>query len=337
MSTRSFRRPPVLADVARAAGVSVPTVSRVLSGSAPVSADKRRQVLRAIDELGYRPNAAAQALVTGRRSIVSVLTADTTRYGYAETIRGIEEAARAVGLVVAITVLDADDEESIEAAVDLALGQPLAGAIALEFDSRGSRALTILPKSLPVAAVSSEAEGRRVPRALFDDRAGGRDATNYLLGLGHRTVHHVAVPGSGRPSGRTLGWREALEAAGAPVPEPLMSDWTARSGYQAGVHLARRRDVTAVLCGNDEIAFGVIKGLQAEGLRVPEDVSVVGFDDHPLAEMWTPPLTTMGQDFAELGRMAVGFLLGRLAGGAYRAPSSTLKLVVRGSTAPPQP
>jgi DNA-binding LacI/PurR family transcriptional regulator len=172
VSPRSARRPPVLADVARAAGVSVPTVSRVLSGSTPVSADKRRQVLRAIEELGYRPNAAAQALVTGRRSIISVLTSDTTRYGYAATIRGIEEAARAVGLVVAITVLDADDEESIEAAVDLALGQPLAGAITLEFDIRCVRALSMLPKSLPVAAVSSAAEGRRVVGADYYVRAG---------------------------------------------------------------------------------------------------------------------------------------------------------------------
>jgi DNA-binding LacI/PurR family transcriptional regulator len=322
--------------VARAAGVSVPTVSRVLSGSTPVSADKRRQVLRAIQELGYHPNAAARALVTGRHSIVSVLTSDTTQYGYASTIRGIEEAARGVGLVVAVTVLDGDDEESVRNAVSLALGQPLAGAIVLEFDSQGSRALAALPESLAVAAVSSTDEGRRVPRALFDDRKGGWDATTYLLGLGHRTVHHVSIPGSGRPSGRMLGWREALEAAGAPVPELIESDWSPRSGYAAGLRLARRRDVTAVLCGNDEVAFGVIKALQSTGLRVPEDVSVVGFDDHPLAELWTPSLTTMGQDFAELGRMAVGFLLGKLAGEPFRAPRSTLRLVVRDSTAPPR-
>jgi DNA-binding LacI/PurR family transcriptional regulator len=315
----------------------VPTVSRVLSGSAPVSSDKRRQVLRAIQELGYHPNAAARALVTGRRSIVSVLTGDTTRYGYASTIRGIEEAARAVGLVVAVTVLDGDDDRSTQAAVDLALGQPLAGAIVLEFDIQGSRALAALPDTLPIAAVSSTDQGRRVPRALFDDHKGGRDATDYLLGLGHRTVHHVAVPGSGRPSGRLIGWREALEAAGAPVPEVIQSDWTPRSGYEAGLGLAGRRDVTAVLCGNDEIAFGVIKALQVKGLRVPEDISVMGFDDHPLAEIWTPALTTMGQDFAELGRMAVDFLLGQLAGEPFRAPRSDLRLVVRDSTAPPRP
>jgi DNA-binding LacI/PurR family transcriptional regulator len=335
VNSRPVKRAPVLADVARAAGVSVPTVSRVLSGSTPVSADKVRLVMQAIQDLGYHPNAAARALVTGQRSIISVLTGDTTRYGYASTIQGIEEAARAAGLVVAITVIDRADEDSVRAAVDLALTQPLAGAIVLEFDIQGSRALAALPDSLAVAAVSSGGGNTRVPQALFDDREGGRTATNYLLSLGHATVHHVAVPGSGRPSGRMLGWREALRAAGATVPRPLETDWSAGSGYEAGTELAQRRNVTAVLCGNDEVAFGVIKGLQDNGKRVPQDVSVVGFDDHPLAQLWTPALTTMAQDFAGLGRTAFGFLMGRLTGEPFRAPSSDLHLVVRNSTAPP--
>lgn len=254
---------------------------------------------------------------------------------YASAIRGIEEAARAVGLVVALTLLDGDDEESARVAVDLALGQPLAGVIVLEFDIQGGRALAALPETIPAAAVSSAGQGRSIPRALFDDHAGARDATNYLLGLGHRTVHHVGIPASGRPSGRLLGWREALEAAGAPVPEIVESDETPGSGLQAGAYLARRGDVTAVLCGNDEVAFGVIRAFQDEGLRVPEDVSVVGFDDHPLAEIWTPSLTTMRQDFAELGRMAVDFLLGRLAGVPVEATHSTPRLVIRESAAPP--
>jgi DNA-binding LacI/PurR family transcriptional regulator len=328
-------RPPVLADVARAAGVSMPTVSRVLSGSVPVSDDKRRLVMQAIETLNYRPNAAARALVTGQRSIISVLTGDTTRYGYATTIQGIEEAVRAAGLVVAITVVGGGDEESARAAVSLALTQPLAGAIALEFDIAGSRALDALPETLPVAAVSSTSTDRRVPTALFDDRKGGRDATRYLLDLGHHTVHHVAVPGSGRPSGRTLGWRETLKEAGVPAPRPLLTDWTSRSGYAAGTRLADRRDVTAVLCGNDEVAFGVVKGLQDRGLRVPEDVSVVGFDDHPLAELWTPALTTMGQDFAGLGRTAVGFLIAQVTGEPFQAPSCDLRLIVRESAGAP--
>jgi DNA-binding LacI/PurR family transcriptional regulator len=336
VNSRPIKRPPVLADVARAAGVSVPTVSRVLSGSTPVSADKVRLVLQAIQDLGYHPNAAARALVTGQRSIIGVLTGDTTRYGYASTIQGIEEAGRAAGLVVAITVIDQPDEASVRAAVDLALAQPLAGVIVLEFDIQGSLALSALPDSLAVAAVSSGGGGSPVPRAVFDDHEGGRRITEYLLSLGHKTVHHVAVPGSGRPSGRLLGWRKALKAAGAKVPRPLASDWTARSGYEAGLRLADRDDVTAVLCGNDEVAFGVIKGLQDRGRRVPQDVSVAGFDDHPLAELWTPALTTMSQDFTELGRTAVGFLIGRLTGRPYQAPNSTLRLVIRESTAAPR-
>lgn len=304
----------MIADVARAAGVSVPTVSRVLNGTAAVSEHKRALVLGAVEELGYRPNGAARALVTGRPSMVSVVTSNTTRFGNATTIQGIEEAARRVGLIVAITVVDSEEPASVAAVVDLVLAQPVAGVIVIEFDRPATRVLEALPVSVPVAAVSSWTDGRAVPRALFGDRPGGRDATKYLLGLGHRTVHHVAIPALGRVSGRSLGWRSALKSAGAAVPKVLEAGWTPQSGFDAGVALAADPDCTAVLCGNDELAFGVIRALQLHGRRVPDDVSVVGFDDHPLAAFCTPPLTTVGQDFGQLGRAALGLLLARLGG-----------------------
>lgn len=326
----------MLADVARVAEVSVPTVSRVLKGSPPVSQRKRDRVLAAVQELGYRPNGAARMLVTGRRTIVSVITSNTTRFGYATSIQGIEEAARTAGLLVAITVIDPGGDAEVAAVVDLVLGQPVAGVIVLDFDPQGTRAIEALPEGLPIAAVGSSDVGRTIPRALFDDRLGGREATQYLLGLGHATVHHVSVPGSGRPSGRTLGWRSALESAGAVVPDTLEADWTSQSGYEAGLVLARTPDVTAVLCGNDEIAFGVVKALQVSGLRIPEDVSVVGFDDHPLAALWTPPLTTMGQDFVELGRTAMAFIVEQLEEGpGPQVNPSSIHLIERESSGPP--
>jgi len=338
----SHKRPPVLADVARAAGVSVPTVSRVLTGSTPVSEKTRFLVKAAINELGYRPNEAARALVRGRQSMVGVITGNTTRFGYAGTIQGIEEAAQAAGFLVAITVVVSDRPADVEAAVNLMLGQPLAGVIVLDFDAQGRQALLALPETVPIAAVTSSPEGRPVRRVLFDDRKGGREATEYLLGLGHRTVHHVEVPGSGRPSGRMVGWREALVAAGAWVPEVVMTDWTSQSGYEAGLILARTPGVTAVLCGNDEIAFGVMKALQVSGLRVPDDVSVVGFDDHPHAALWSPRLTTMAQDFVQLGASVFEQLLGdrvvadRVAPIAPAPAAPPPHLVIRESTAPPR-
>lgn len=316
----------------------MPTVSRVLNGTLPVSDRKRELVLRAVRELGYRPNGAARALVTGRPSMITVMTGNTTRYGYAMTIQGIEEAARAAGFLVAITVIDSDAGQAVAAAVDLVLRQPVAGVIVLDFDEQGGRAIAALPDTVALAAVSSTTSGPAIPRVLFDDRRGGWDATRHLLDLGHRTVHHVALPESGRPNGRTVGWREALEAAGAVVPDPLTTDWTVRSGYRAGQALAAMRDVTAVLCGNDEIAFAVMKGLQEAGRAIPDDISVVGFDDHPHAALWTPALTTMGQDFAELGRGSVALLLSAIDEAAPSPPAagSPLRLVIRASTAAPR-
>lgn len=332
------RRAPVISDVARAAGVSVPTVSRVLNGTLPVSEHKRQLVLRAVRELGYRPNGAARALVTGRPSMITVIAGNTTRYGYAMTIQGVEEAARAAGFLVGITVVDHGDADTVSAAVNLVLGQPVAGVIVLDFDQQGGRAIAALPDTVALAAVSSTTEGRAIPRVLFDDRRGGRDATRHLLGLGHRTVHHVALPDSGRPIGRSLGWQQALTAAGAAVPDPLPTDWTVDSGYQAGRTLAATPGVTAVLCGNDEIAFAVMKALQDAGRRIPDDISVVGFDDHPHAALWSPALTTVGQDFAGLGHRAVALLLAELRDATPPAPPgrTDVRLVVRASTAAPR-
>ena len=326
-------RRPVIADVAREAGVSVPTVSRVLTGSTPVSEPTRRRVLDAIETLQFLPNQSARALVRGTRSIVGVVAGNTTRYGYATTIGGIEEAARRADLGVSITVVDSDDPESVSASVSLMLRQSILGAIVLEFDRQGTLALEALPSSVPVVAVSTTLEGRPVRRVLFDDRHGGRVATEYLLGLGHATVHHV-VSSSGRAlSGRELGWRDALVAAGHPIPPTFAAaDWTPRAGYEAGRELVRDPSITAVLCANDEIAFGVMRAASDAGVRVPEDLMVVGFDDHPLSEFWSPSLTTMAQDFAELGSEAVRSLLGDDP--AVRGPrEGNLELLIRDSTA----
>nr|WP_269326924.1 substrate-binding domain-containing protein [Kineosporia mesophila] len=270
--------------------------------------------------------------------MVSVLTSDTMRYGYASTIQGVEEAARAAGRVAAITVVGSSSAQELRQAVDLALSQPVAGVIILEFDESGALAIQQIPRSVPLAVVSP-APHVDVPHVLFDDRSGGAEATRYLLGLGHRTVHHVSAPSTGHTSGRLLGWQDALREAGVVAPEVVPADWSPASGYEAGLRLAGQDGVTAVFCGNDEIAFGVIRALQASGLRVPEDISVVGFDDHPLAPLWTPSLTTISQDFVQLGRAAVRLLLDTQEpaedAGPLAGEGPVPHLVVRESSAPP--
>ncbi|PVU84029.1 LacI family transcriptional regulator [Cellulomonas sp. WB94] len=328
-----------MADVARVAGVSLPTVSRVLTGAVSVSPDKRARVLAAIEQLGYRPNAAARALVSGRRSLIAVLAGNTSLYGYARTISGIAGAARQAGYTVVIMVVESADPAVVDEALDLVLGQPVAGVIVLEFNDVGRAVVERLPQGIPV--VSAGGRVRRdgqVRSVLIDEYAGGRAVTEYLLGLGHATVHHVAIPVLGGAPGRTEGWRDALAAAGAPVPEILRATWEPASGYRLGLELLGRLDVTAVFCGNDDLAIGVLRAFVENGVAVPQDVSVVGFDDQPFGAFWSPPLTTASQDFDDLGARAFASLQHDLDPAAAEDASSavvaTPTLVVRESAGP---
>ncbi|HZU94289.1 MAG TPA: LacI family DNA-binding transcriptional regulator [Microbacterium sp.] len=324
-----------ITDVAERAGVSVPTVSRVLTGAAKVSPAKREAVEAAIIELNYRPSGAARVLASRRPMVISVIAGDTSRYGYAETIRGVEEAARTGGYTVMITVVESTDPDEVERAIDAALSQPLAGVVVLKFDPPGVVALQRIPPELPVVALSGVRDAS-VPQALLDEARAAEEVTEFLLSLGHRTVQHVRVPPSRKEDGRTTGWRKALRRAGATIPQPLDATWEARSGVAIGEALAADDTVTAVFCGNDETAMGVIRGIVVAGKRVPEDISVIGFDDHPLAELWSPPLTTVRQDFAGMGRRGFDLLLAEIEGRETRRLSSERpRMILRESTAPP--
>jgi DNA-binding LacI/PurR family transcriptional regulator len=337
MAAKKAPRPAVIADVAKLAGVSVPTVSRVLTGAARVRPEKERLVLDAIAKLNYRPSATARALASRQSHTIAIVAGNTSQYGYAETIRGIEEEARADGFTVTITVVETTDPEEVERAVALVLDQSPAGVVVLKFDPPGVAVLESLPRDLPVVAVSG-VRSRDVPQAVLDESRAAETLTEHLLALGHRTVHHVRVPPSRREDGRTTGWRRALKRAGIEQPVLFEATWSPESGRTIGREIARDPEITAVFCGNDEIAMGVIKGLRDAGVRVPEDVSVVGFDDHPLASMWSPALTTVRQDFGGLGARAFELLRGAMSGEVARRTSSALpELIVRESTAAPCP
>jgi DNA-binding LacI/PurR family transcriptional regulator len=330
-------RRPVIADVARFAGVSVPTVSRVLTGSVPVSEARRARVMAAIEELGFHPNAAARALVSGRRSMIGIIAPNTTRFGYARTLQGVEEAARAAGYVVVIVVVESEEPAEIQAAIGLLLGQAVAGIVVIEFDPVAVAVAKALPAAIPaVVAGSARKRNSPLPRAFVHDQTLAAEATRYLLSLGHKTVHHLAIPAATGRTGRAMGWRAALVAAGVPVPEQVDASWDPASGYEAGRRFVDDPDVTAVLCGNDELAIGLMRALSEAGRSVPGDVSVVGFDDQSFAAMWVPSLTTVAQDFDELGRRAFALLETRIRTGRSAQTSSVSpRLVIRESTAPP--
>jgi DNA-binding LacI/PurR family transcriptional regulator len=326
-------RAVVMADVARLAGVSQQTVSRVLNDSPHVRPDTRERVREAIRKLEYRPNRLARALVTGRSRTLGVLSFDTTLYGPASTLFAIERAAHDAGYFVSIASLRSLDAESVRTAVERLREQGVDGVLAIAPQVSAAAGLLQAPADVPIVATEAGSPGS-VPLVAVDQQAGARLATEHLLGLGHRTVWHVAGPPDWlEATDRISGWRAALEAAGAVAPPPLPGDWSARSGYALAEMIG---DATAVFAANDQMALGLLRALHELGRRVPEDVSIAGFDDIPEAAYFTPPLTTVRQRFDEVGARALRLLLDRIEGGARGADTVAPELVVRASTAPPR-
>lgn len=328
---------PVMADVARLAGVSHQTVSRVLNGHPNVRPQTKEDVLAAIRQLGYRPNAAARSLVTGRTHALGVISFDTTLYGPASMLYGIERAAHS-GYSVTITSLPAFDRRSMQEAVDRFLGQGVEGIIVIASEMPALEALTGVAADVPLVAVGC---GTRAPldSVAIDNIAGAFQATRYLLDLGHPTVHYVGGPDSTLDAReRAEGWGRALRETGTTEPEIVRGDWSARSGYEIGHELARMPEVSAVFCANDQMALGLLRALGEHGRQVPADVSVVGFDDIPESAFFLPPLTTVRQDFGELGKQALRLLVDRICG--RPAPGARLpvtpELIVRSSAGRPR-
>lgn len=330
------RRPPVMADVAELAGVSHQTVSRVLHDSPNVRRDTREKVLAAIRQLDYRPNSLARALVTGHSKALGVVSFDTTLYGPASTLFGIEQAAHDTGYAVSVSSLRALSRATVLAGIQQLWDQGVEGVVVIAPLQAGVDALRHVRSDFPVVAVQAGPD-TSIPVATVDQRAGAVAATRHLLSLGHKTVWHLAGPLDWKESEERIeGWRSVLEAAGAPIPALLRGDWTPRSGYELGQDLLRIPKLTAVFVANDQMALGFLRRLHEAGREIPRDLSVVGFDDIPEAAYFTPPLTTVRQDFAELGRRCLHALLGRIEGkeGPMRVVVEP-ELVVRDSTGAP--
>ena len=327
-------RRPVMADVAQAAGVSHQTVSRVINGSDSVRPQTRERVLAAMRELGYRPNSLARALVTGRSRTLGVVSFDTTLFGPASTLFGIERAAHAQGYFVSIVSVTSLDRDLVLGAVDQLHGQGVDGVLLITPQERAAEAFAHLPRELPVVAVEAGPE-ETVAVVTVDQVAGAQAATRHLLELGHRTVWHLAGPPDWLEARQRIeGWTTALAQAGADAPPLLSGDWSARSGYELGQRLATVREVTAIFAAHDQMALGVLRALHESGRSVPGEVSVVGFDDMEEAASFWPPLTTVRQFFGEVGRRSVEALLHEVESGDRRAPSLVAtELVVRDSTA----
>ncbi|PRX49400.1 LacI family transcriptional regulator [Prauserella shujinwangii] len=330
----SARRPAVMADVARLAGVSHQTVSRVLNRHPSVSPATRTRVLAAIDELDYRPNSAARALVTKRSKVIGVVSFDSTLFGPASTLYGIEQAARRAGYFVSVTSVKDLDGDDVQDALERLTRQSVEGVVIIAPQQATVDALRDAPAGLPLVVVEG-GDGGGHPVVCVDQAEGARLATRHLLNQGAPTVWHIAGPADWlEAQNRVRGWRAELRSAGAEEPELLRGDWSPASGYANGQLLAERSDVRAVFVANDQMALGVLRAFHERGVRVPTDVLVAGFDDIPESAYFTPPLTTVRQDFDAVGRRSIDLLLHQIA--STSDPDATAvvppELVIRQST-----
>jgi DNA-binding LacI/PurR family transcriptional regulator len=321
-------------DVARLAGVSHQTVSRVLNGHPKVSEETRRRVRAAITELHYRPNGAARALVTGRADVIGVVTTRATAYGTSATVAAFERAAAEADLGVHLTSVPDPDATSLRRAADRLLEQGIAGLAVLAPVSCARGVFGDVIGRIPLVALGGSA-GSNLPVVGADQVGGAREATRHLLAAGHRTVWHVGGPGGWLDSrDRAQGWRLALCEAGAVEPPVVTaSDWSSGSGYAAGLVLRHRPDVTAVFAASDHLALGVLRALHECDVDAPGRVAVVGFDDVPEAAHFCPPLTTVRPDFEAIGREAMRLLLAQVRSGSRSVGGRMIRpqLVVRAS------
>ncbi|MET9773226.1 LacI family DNA-binding transcriptional regulator [Streptomyces sp. NPDC006367] len=331
---------PRSADVARLAGVSQKTVSRVLNGERYVSADVRRRVLEAAAALGYRRNNAARALASGRTCSLGVVTLGTALYGPASLLMGIERAVRDSGYALRVVNTVEGDPAGIAGAVHTLLDQGVDGIVISEPIDEGEMPMRVEVPTLVFGAPAPFTAPSLVTAGSVADTM-ARVATEHLLELGHLTVHHVAGPQRWYAArDRLAGWRAALDAHGREEPPIVEGDWSAASGYEAGRVLAADPRVTAVFAANDDMAIGLIRAMTEAGRQVPRDVSVVGFDDSPVAGFVTPPLTTVRQPFDTVAQDGLKRLVH-----AIESPDAaplpvcdpSVDLVVRASTAPPAP
>jgi len=323
-------------DVARLAGVSQQTVSRVVNKHGNVSADVRERVESAIKRLRYRRNPSARALATSRSHNLGIVSFGLAQYGPSVALTGIIEEARRSGYATNLVTLGDVDRVHMRAALDHLLADTVDGIIILAPIEAALHAIEGIDTHVPLVAFEPGAE-EHTTNVGTDEVLGAALATRHLLSLGHETVHQVSGPNGWLGSrARLKGWADELAKAGIQVPEPIAGEWSTKSGYEAGLIVAADVSITAVFVANDQMALGVVSALQACQLGVPDDISVIGFDDVPESLYYIPALTTLRVDFSEVGRLAVDRILGLMNGeAATPIPRVVPELVVRSSTGPP--
>ncbi len=338
MDPRRNKQAVTIYDIALRAGVSTATVSRVLRGGRRVSAPRRAAVVEAARTLRYRPNLMAQDLASGRSQTVGLVLPDTLSSFWGPLIEGVETALRARGYHLLMAT--AKGSEGEQRALDLLLSHQVDGLV-LASGALSDEELAGIVEGVPFVTVCRGAAGDEASLIRVQNREGAVLALEHLIGLGHTRIAHVGGPRRHVDAiARHDGYRAALREAGLKYDPRLVveSAFDMASGLAATTRLlASRRAFTALFAASDQIALGAMQALDRRGLHVPEDVSVVGFDDETFASYCRPPLTTVRQPTFAIGQAAVFGLLARAADGQAPAlPSFPTELRVRASTAPPR-
>ncbi|MGO1052272.1 LacI family DNA-binding transcriptional regulator [Crossiella sp. CA198] len=326
-------RKATITDIAARAGVSKATVSRVLTGNAVVAPEKRDAVLSAMADLSYRPNLMAKGLAWGRTFTVGVLTPDLASPLYGLIMAGVEAELHGLGYQ-ALFASGAFETETERRALEH-LVQRQADALIVLGGRLPGPDLVAAAGDLPLVTVLRGAPGH--PAITLDNHHGARLATQHLISLGHRDIVHICgEAGQQDTEERLRGYRDAMTAAGL-TPVAVPGGYHEDDGQRA-VRLVAGKGIrcTAVVAANDQVATGARLALAEHGFRVPEDVSLVGFDDLPSVRYAVPPLTTVRQPAREMGRAAARAVLGLLDGAVPELPAFAAELVVRASTAPPR-
>ncbi|WP_344683485.1 MULTISPECIES: LacI family DNA-binding transcriptional regulator [Actinomycetes] len=325
-SRRPSGRAPSMIDVARAAGVSHQTVSRVLNTPDAVREDTRRRVEQAMRGLGYRRNSTARALKTRRTGLIGVVSPGDSTFGPSRMTLAIEEAAREAGYATALSVVRDPDPTSVDEALEFFLDRGIDGIVVIAPVVAMAEAARQISRTVPVVVLASAAEQTPDMQVLgIDQVAGARMAVRHLRQGGRERIAHVCGPEEYHDAqGRIIGWREELRDAGLPLlPLARAGGWSAADGHAAARRVLARKGgdqgggeaPDAIFAANDHLALGVVQAVREAGLSVPEDVAVVGFDDVDGADFFSPPLTTVRQPFEEAGAAALGSLFGAGAGG----------------------
>lgn len=329
-----------ITDVAREAGVSPATVSRVLNGTGEVSEELTVRVQRTVDRLGYQPFGPARALRRQATSVWAVIVADIENPFFTSVVRGIEDGAREKGFRV---VLGNSDESPAKEAeyVEIAIAERMSGVVIAVADSRRSNLSPLVERSIPVVAIDRRPHGHPFDSVLVDNRLAAFQATEHLLAGGYSRVACVTGPRRlSTANERLAGYKQALVAAGRTFSEEwvMREDFRAGGGYDAVVSLwRRRRRPDALFVANNQMTVGAIQALYELGVAIPEDVALVGFDDAPWATLMRPQLTVVDQPTYQIGRVAADILGDP---GPRTRPAEMLlspELIVRESSVPPAP